>query len=69
VIVAAVMIVPVIVVMAVIMVMAVVMIVAMVTVRISRLIFLGSHEIHGPIAGIIFPAVLAPISCVPWRYM
>src|ERR1035441_4446397 len=30
-------------------------------------VFLRSHEVHRPIAGIILMTVLAPISCVTWR--
>ncbi|MEO7208031.1 MAG: hypothetical protein ABI145_14905 [Steroidobacteraceae bacterium] len=31
------------------------------------IVFLRSHEVHRPIAGIVFMTVLAPILCVPWR--
>ena len=32
-----------------------------------RFVFLGSDEVHGPIAGIVFMAVLAPISRMTGR--
>jgi hypothetical protein len=32
-----------------------------------RFVFLRSHEVYGPIAGVVFAAVLAPISCVTGR--
>jgi hypothetical protein len=32
-----------------------------------RFVFLRSHEVHGPIAGVVFTAVLAPVSCVTRR--
>jgi hypothetical protein len=32
-------------------------------------VFLRSHEVHGPIAGIVFTAMPAPISCVTRRNM
>src|SRR5260370_34237662 len=36
---------------------------------IFRIVFLRSHEVHGPIAGVVFTAVLAPISCMPRRHV
>src|SRR5258707_10524358 len=34
-----------------------------------RFVFLRSHEVHGSIAGVVFTAVPAPISCVPGRHV
>jgi hypothetical protein len=34
-----------------------------------RFVFLRPHEVHGPIAGMVFTAVLAPISCMAGRYV
>ncbi len=34
-----------------------------------RLVFLGSYEVHRPIAGMILVAMLAPIPCMPRRYV
>jgi hypothetical protein len=34
-----------------------------------RIVFLRSNEIHGPVAGIVFMTVHAPILCVSGRYM
>jgi hypothetical protein len=38
-----------------------------IVVLVFRLVFLGSHEVHGPIAGVVFMAVLAPISRMTGR--
>jgi hypothetical protein len=43
--------------------------VVFVTVLICRLVFLGSNEIYGTVARIVFPAVLAPILRVPRWYV
>jgi hypothetical protein len=34
-----------------------------------RFVFLRSHEVHGPIAGMVLTAVLAPISCMAGRHV
>jgi hypothetical protein len=36
---------------------------------IAWFVFLRSHKIYRPIAGVVFLAVLAPISCVSWWHM
>jgi hypothetical protein len=46
-----------------------VMIVPVVAANVIRFVFCGSNEIDGPIAGMIFVTVLAPISGVVRRYM
>jgi hypothetical protein len=47
----------------------IVVMVVFVTVLICRLVFLGSNEIYGTVARVVFPAVLAPIFRVPRRYV
>ena len=46
-----------------------VMLVVIIAADVSRFIFFRSNEIHRPIAGIVFPAVLAPIFCVARRHV
>jgi Na+/H+ antiporter NhaA len=36
---------------------------------IAWFVFLRSHKIHRPIAGVVFPAMLAPIFGVSWGHM
>lgn len=36
---------------------------------IVRLVFRGSYEVHRPITGVVFSAVLAPISRMPGRHV
>ena len=50
------------------MVMVMVVIVAMVG-YIAWFVFLRSHEVHRPVAGVVFVAMLAPIFGVSWRHV
>jgi hypothetical protein len=47
----------------------IVIMVVFVTVLVCRLVFLGSNEVYGTVARVVFPAVLAPIFRVPRRYV
>jgi hypothetical protein len=47
----------------------VIMLMVVIAPYVARLVFLRSDEIHRPVAGIIFTAVLAPVSCMLRRHV